>query len=165
MAAPLSRLQDRANRRAAQPERSRTVRLRRSEDGVKKSLVGLTVAVTLPPLIPAQAEARYRRDWREWRRYDYNGLPPGQRDYYADRYWRDRRSYRERRLTWNDRSYPGRDYCRRSDGTVGLIIGGAIGGLIGNALDNGRSRLLGTLLGAGGALLGLGTERGQVRRR
>lgn len=49
----------------------------------------------------------------------------------------------------------GRTYCRKSDGTVGIIIGGAGGALIGRAVDGGRSRATGTILGAAtGALLG-----------
>jgi uncharacterized protein YcfJ len=96
-------------------------------------------------------------------------LEPGQRAYYADRYYRDDRAYRERALTRNDRIYRGNDgryYCRRSDGTTGLIIGGAVGALLGNAVDGGRSSLLGTLIGgAAGAALGREVQRGQVRCR
>ena len=96
------------------------------------------------------------RDWRQYNRYDYNRLPPGGY-YYADDYYRDGRYYRERRLSYNDRIYRGRDgryYCRRDDGTTGLIIGAGVGALIGNSLDNGRSSLFGTLIGAaaGGAI-------------
>jgi hypothetical protein len=136
---------------------------------VKKIVFALMAAVTLPALVPAEANAQSRRDWREYRRYDYNRLPPGQQQYYADRYYRDGRNYRERRLTRNDRIYRGsngRYYCRRNDGTTGLIIGGVAGGLLGNALDGGRSSLLGTVLGAGGgALLGREIDRGGVRCR
>jgi hypothetical protein len=54
---------------------------------------------------------------------------------------------------WRDNH--GRYRCRRPNGTVGLIVGGAAGGLLGNAIDGGRNRTAGTLLGAaGGALLG-----------
>jgi hypothetical protein len=112
--------------------------------------------------------ARYR-DWRQYRNYDYNRYERGANAYYADQYYRDGRYYRERRLSRNDRIYRGQDgryYCRRTDGTTGLIIGAAAGGLIGNALDNGRSSLLGTLLGAGaGAALGREVDRGSVRCR
>ena len=55
-------------------------------------------------------------------------------------------------LSRNDRIYRGRDgryYCRRNDGTTGLIIGAGVGALIGNSIDDGRSSLLGTLIGAG----------------
>ena len=110
-----------------------------------------------------------RRDWRQYRNYDYNRPEPGSNGYYADRYYRDDRSYRERRLTRNDRIYRGSNgqyYCRRPDGTTGLIIGGAGGALLGNALDNGRSSVLGTLIGGvAGAALGREIERGQVRCR
>jgi hypothetical protein len=97
-----------------------------------------------------------RRDWRQGRRYDYNRPPPGG-TYYADDYYRDGRYYRERRLSSNDRIYRGRDdryYCRRSDGTTGLIIGAGAGALIGNSIDGGRSSTVGTILGAvaGGAI-------------
>ncbi|QAY79227.1 glycine zipper 2TM domain-containing protein [Sphingosinicella sp. BN140058] len=119
-----------------------------------------------------QAQRNYRqtrRDWRQYRNYDYNRYEPGSRNYYADRYYRDGSAYRERRLGRNDRVYRGsngRYYCRRPDGTTGLIIGGAAGALLGNALDNGRSSLLGTLIGGGaGALLGREVERGSVRCR
>lgn len=113
------------------------------------------------------AQAR-NRDWRQYNRYDYNRPPPGGA-YYADDYYRDGRYYRERRLSRNDRIYRGRDgryYCRRSDGTTGLIVGAGVGALLGNALDGGRSSLLGTLIGAGvGGLAGREIERGNVRCR
>lgn len=109
------------------------------------------------------------RDWRQYRRYDYNSYETGYNTYYADRYYRDGRYYGERRLGRNDRIYRGQDgryYCRRPDGTTGLIIGGAVGALIGNSLDNGRSSLLGTLIGAGaGAAIGSQIDRGAVRCR
>ncbi len=108
------------------------------------------------------------RDWRRYRNYDYNRYEPGQRTYYADRYYREG-NYGVRRLTRNDRIYRGnngRYYCRRSDGTTGLIIGGVAGGLLGNTLSNGRSSVLGTLLGAaGGAALGRAVDRGNVTCR
>lgn len=111
-----------------------------------------------------------RRDWRndrqQWGRFDYNRAPPGQRAYYADNFYRDGRYYQQRRLTRNDRIYRGnngRYYCRRSDGTTGLIIGGIGGGLLGSLLANGGSNTLGALIGAGaGALLGNSVDRGQV---
>ena len=109
------------------------------------------------------------RDWRQYRNYDYNRYENGQRTYYADRYYRDGSNYQTRRLGRNDRIYRGSDnryYCRRSDGTTGLIIGGLAGGLLGNSLAGGGSRTLGTLLGGGaGALLGQSIDRGQVQCR
>ena len=113
--------------------------------------------------------ARARRDdWRRWNRYDWN-RPAAGGYYYADDYYRDGRYYRERRLSYNDRIYRGRDgryYCRRNDGTTGLIVGGLGGGLLGNALSSGGNATLGTLLGAvAGGALGRSVDRGNVRCR
>ena len=113
------------------------------------------------------AEAR-RDDWRTYRRYDWN-RPASGGYYYADQYYRDGRYYTVRRLSRYDRIYRGRDgryYCRRSDGTTGLIIGVGIGAMIGHSIDDGRSSLLGTLIGgAAGAAIGREVARGNVRCR
>jgi len=112
-----------------------------------------------------------RRDaWRNYSRYDYNRPDPryGNR-YDAARYYRNDASYRERRLTRNDRIYRGNDgryYCRREDGTTGLIIGAAGGALLGRELDGGYNRATGTILGAAlGGLLGREIDRGRARCR
>ena len=91
-------------------------------------------------------------------------------DYDAARYYREDPRYQERVLTSQDQVYRGSDgryYCRRSDGTTGLIVGGAAGGVLGNIIDGGRSRGVGTLIGGAlGALLGREVERsGDVRCR
>ena len=75
----------------------------------------------------------------------------------------DARRYRERRLAANDRVYRGQDgryYCRRNDGTTGLIVGAAVGGVLGNIIAPGGSKTLGTLLGAGaGAVAGTAIDK------
>lgn len=119
------------------------------------AIAGATVA--LPVALPAPAAAQHRdRDYR-WQG-DRQGWD-------ASHSYRPGR-YRERRLSRNDRIYRGRDgryYCRRNDGTTGLVIGGLAGGLLGNAIGGDT---LGTLIGgAGGALLGRSVDRGQVRCR
>ncbi len=97
-------------------------------------------------------------------RYDYNNPDPRYGGYYADNYYRSDRRYRERRLSNDDRVYRGRDgryYCRRSDGTTGLIVGGIAGGALGNVIAPGDSKTLGTVLGAiGGAVAGRAIDRG-----
>ncbi|HEY0011726.1 MAG TPA: glycine zipper 2TM domain-containing protein [Allosphingosinicella sp.] len=66
--------------------------------------------------------------------------------------------------TW--RGQDGRLRCRRSNGTTGLVVGGAGGALVGRALDGGRSRATGTILGAAvGALVGREVQRGRSARR
>lgn len=58
----------------------------------------------------------------------------------------------------------GRYYCRRSNGTTGLLIGGAAGALLGREVV--RDRTLGAIVGgAGGALLGRSIDRSQSRCR
>jgi uncharacterized protein YcfJ len=53
------------------------------------------------------------------------------------------------------RGKDGRTYCRKKDGTVGLVIGAAGGALVGRAIDTRGERATGTILGAAaGALLG-----------
>ena len=65
--------------------------------------------------------------------------------------------------TWRGRD--GRLRCRRPNGTVGLIVGGAAGALIGREIDGGRDRTAGTIIGAAaGALIGREVDRGSRRR-
>lgn len=60
----------------------------------------------------------------------------------------------------------GRYYCKKRNGTTGLLVGGAAGALIGRAVDGGRNNTTGTILGAaGGALLGREVERSSGRAR
>jgi hypothetical protein len=101
--------------------------------------------------------------------YDYDRPDPAYGGYDAGRYYRDGPRYRERRLGARDRIYVGRDgryYCRRNDGTTGLIVGGIAGGALGAAIAPGGSEVLGALLGgAGGAALGEAIDRDNVRCR
>ncbi|GGC24892.1 hypothetical protein GCM10011371_10620 [Novosphingobium marinum] len=93
------------------------------------------------------------------------------RRYYSQRGYRDydRRGYRGDPVYRDTRVWRGRDgrvYCRKKDGTTGLIIGGAVGALLGREIDGGYDRSLGTILGAaGGALLGREVARGNSRCR
>lgn len=105
--------------------------------------------------------------WQNGRSYDWNRPDPRANGYYADRYYRDGSNYQPRYLGANDRVYRGNDnryYCRRSDGTTGLIIGAIGGGVLGNAIAPGDSRTVGTLAGGVlGALLGRSIDRGNQR--
>jgi hypothetical protein len=94
-------------------------------------------------------------------RYE-NGYDPA-RDY------RDGPNYRERTLASDDRVYRGTDgryYCKRSDGTTGLILGAAGGGILGNVIDGGHSRTVGTLIGGAlGALAGKSIDQNNAELR
>jgi len=60
----------------------------------------------------------------------------------------------------------GRYYCRRGNGTTGLLVGAALGALLGRAIDTRGERATGTILGAaGGALIGREIARGPTRCR
>ena len=85
---------------------------------------------------------------------DYNWRGDQNGDWDPARHYSER-DREERQLAAEDRVYRGSDgryYCKRSDGTTGLVLGAVGGGVLGNVLGGGT---LGTLLGAGGgALLG-----------
>ena len=90
-------------------------------------------------------------------------IPPGHPFEPSDDVLRKARTHR---LGRNDRIYRGSDnryYCRRDDGTAGLIIGGIGGGVLGNIIAPGGSKTLGTIIGAGaGALIGKAIDEGNV---
>jgi hypothetical protein len=66
--------------------------------------------------------------------------------------------------TWQGED--GRSYCRRSDGTTGLIVGGGAGALVGRGIDSHGRRGTGTIIGAiAGALVGTAIERSANEQR
>ena len=81
-------------------------------------------------------------------------------------YRHDERRYRPRHLRRDDRIYRGSDnryYCKRDDGTTGLIIGGVSGAVLGTIIAPGESKVLGTIIGAGaGALIGRAIDDGDI---
>jgi uncharacterized protein YcfJ len=97
----------------------------------------------------------------------YSQAPVGSWDAY--RHYRNDPRYQTRVLSSRDRIYRGSDgryYCKRDDGTTGLIVGALGGGVLGNIIAPGGSELLGTLLGAGaGAAVGREIDRGDVECR
>jgi uncharacterized protein YcfJ len=104
---------------------------------LKYTLIALAGLGTLATAAPAMA--RHDRD------YDSRG-----------------RYYEPRRVSSNEvwRGRDGRYYCRRGNGTTGLVIGAAGGALLGRAVDTRGERATGTILGAAaGALLGREVQR------
>jgi hypothetical protein len=127
---------------------------------MKKRLMGLFLAaiIATPLALPTEALAQRGHDYRWDGDRNGNNWDPS-RHYHSGR-------YKERRMGRNDQVYRGGDgryYCKRNDGTTGLVIGAIAGGILGNAIGG---NTLGTLLGAGGgALLGQSVDRGNVRCR
>jgi hypothetical protein len=140
---------------------------------MRKSILAVLAAATALTACSSYDSGRpgYSSDnsYRQYRRYDYNRPDPAYNGYYADRYYRDGPNYRERRLSRNDRVYRGENgqyYCRRTDGTTGLIVGGLAGGVLGNAIAPGGSKTLGTILGAiGGGAAGAAIDSNDARCR
>lgn len=127
-----------------------------------------------------QGDNRYQPPRVPYQGYDDNGGYNDDSGYNDERdegsydpshYYRSGPQYQERVLAPSDRVYAGDDgryYCRRNDGTTGLIVGGAAGGILGNVIDGGHSRIVGTLLGgAVGAVAGKSIDQNnsQVRCR
>ena len=153
-----------------------------------------TLATAMPAVAQSRADdqrfraaqARFDREYQIFRQesdryanargrvgYNDSGYNQGYDDDRYDPNYDPSRYYRpagqERVLAADDRVYAGQDgryYCKRSDGTTGLIVGAAGGGVLGNVIDGGHSRGVGTLLGAAaGALAGRAVERNQSEIR
>ncbi len=118
-----------------------------------------------------RARKEARRDARDWQRgqaFNYNRPDPRYNGYYADNYYRGG-NYQPRRLAANERIYRGQDnryYCRRNDGTTGLIVGALGGGVLGNVIAPGGSKTLGSIIGGSlGAVVGNSINRNNVTCR
>lgn len=108
-------------------------------------------------------------DWRDDRRHR-RGHARGHRRGYDERVYDRRGRYvNPRRLGRRDRIWRGRDgryYCRRDNGTTGLVIGAGLGALLGRTIDTRGDRTVGTLLGGAlGAVIGREIDRGDLRCR
>lgn len=141
---------------------------------IKRAIVAVLLASQVGFLLPAPALAeqgrrdRYEDRWdrRDRHRYDRRDHWDDRYGWDAARYYRSGHRYPPRRMTRADRIYRGSDnryYCKRDDGTTGLIVGGIAGGVLGHVIAPGGSKTLGTIIGAGaGALLGRAIDDGDI---
>ena len=125
---------------------------------MKNAILAAMLAAIAIPAAPAMADPP-----RHAKAHGYHKVK-------QDRLYDNRGRYiQPRRISRNDKVWRGNDgryYCKRNNGTTGLIIGGAGGALLGRTIDTQGDRTLGTLLGAaGGALLGREIERSGGRCR
>ncbi|ANU08359.1 glycine zipper 2TM domain-containing protein [Paraurantiacibacter namhicola] len=101
---------------------------------------------------------------RKWKRGHRHGGYERYDDRYDDRYDRRGQRYYDEPVYRNTRVWRGNDgrvYCRKSDGTTGLIIGAAAGALLGREIDKNGDRTIGTVLGAAaGAIIGKNLDDG-----
>ena len=118
------------------------------------SFVGVSPAVAQPH---GRARGHYKQAEKREAREAY---------WDASKHYRRDGRYRPRRLGRDDRIYRGSDnryYCKRDDGTTGLIVGGITGGVLGNVIAPGGYKTLGTIVGAGaGALIGRAIDDGDI---
>jgi hypothetical protein len=84
----------------------------------------------------------YRGDWaRQYREGTYEPYALGPSDYVY-------------------RGEDGRYYCKRHDGTVGLVVGAGVGALLGDLIAPRGSKTLGAILGgAAGGAVGYSADR------
>jgi hypothetical protein len=158
------------------------------EEAMKKTLLALAAAaatLTALPVAPvlgdpppwAPAHGRRAQDRDDDRRYDdrrYEDRRYDDRRYrerrYDTRYYDSRGRYLEpRRISRNSyvwRGNDGRYYCKRDNGTTGLIIGAGVGALAGHSIAGRGDRTLGAVLGGVlGGVLGREIDRGSIRCR
>ena len=113
---------------------------------MKKAILAMTIAAVAMPIAPAMA-----------RPHDH------------DRYDRHGRYVTPHRVSRDDHVWRGRDgryYCRRNNGTTGLLIGAGVGALAGNTVAGRGDKTLGTVLGGvAGGLLGRSIDRNNVKCR
>ncbi len=83
---------------------------------------------------------------------------------YEYKYDQQRRGKRHAYREWRGRD--GKRYCRKPDGTTGLVVGAVGGALVGRTIDTRGDRTGGTVLGAvAGALAGREIERSGSNNR
>ena len=119
--------------------------------------IGTAAPALADPPSWAPAHGKRAKDRAAYSRYDNS------------RY--DRRGYyvQPQRITRSDRMWRGDDgryYCKRDNGTTGLVIGAGVGALAGHELAGRGDRTLGAILGgAVGALVGRELDRGSLSCR
>ena len=114
--------------------------------------IGTAAPAAADPPSWAPAHGKRAKDRAHHRLYDDRG-------YYVQ----------PRRITRSSYMWRGRDgryYCKRDNGTTGLVIGAGVGALAGHELAGRGDRTLGAILGgAVGAVLGREIDRGSLSCR
>lgn len=126
----------------------------------KMALAFAAAAMALPAATPAMA------DPPSWAKA--HGKRAKERGYDA-RYDSRGRYVQPHRIDRSDRVWranDGRYYCRRDNGTTGLVIGAGVGALAGHEIAGRGDRTLGAIIGGvAGGLLGREIDRGSLSCR
>lgn len=122
---------------------------------MRKSLIALTLAASVSLAAPVAADPPP---------YSFSGGAPANNTVTYD----ENGNYvTPQTLNSSDRVWQGEDgqyYCKRKNGTTGLVIGAAIGGFLVNRIAGRGNRTLGTIIGAvGGGLLGKSLTDGEAK--
>jgi len=140
-------------------------------------LASFVALPSAPALAGEQGRGHHEDKWDKhddkWDKHEDKRERKAVHDAYKQGYWdaskhyrQDDQRYKPRRLGRNDVVYRGSDnryYCKRDDGTTGLIIGGVGGGVLGNIIAPGGYKTLGTIIGAGaGAVIGRQVDKGDI---
>ena len=133
---------------------------------MKKLVLSAAVLAATLPVIPVAAQGYYNGYYNQNYNNGYYNQNYNNGYYnngYNNSYYNNGYGNGYSARGYNGRVWRGRDgryYCRRSNGTTGLLVGGVAGALVGRAIDGGRDRTAGTLIGGvAGALLGREVER------
>lgn len=123
---------------------------------MKKTLLAFTLAAVAIPTAPVMADRPY---WQEASNHKNKHRMYDSRGRYVE----------PRRLTRNDRAWRGNDgryYCKRDNGTTGLIVGAGVGALAGHEIAGRGDRTLGAIIGGvAGGVLGREIDKGDVKCR
>ncbi len=126
---------------------------------MKKLLLALTMATAILPMaVPVSADPPRRGPPQSHRPPQYNNT------------YNSRGQYRNPpRMSRNDHVWRGRDgryYCKRNNGTTGLIIGAGVGALAGHEIAGSGDQTLGAIIGGvAGGVLGREIDRGDLKCR
>lgn len=136
---------------------------------MNKTLLALAAAAAAISAAPALADPHHSHDRGRHHEERYRGdRYDGNR--YDDRIYDSRGRYvQPRRMTRNSHIWRGRDgryYCRRDNGTTGLLVGAGLGALAGHQIAGSGDRTIGALLGGVlGGVLGREIDRGSLQCR
>ncbi|XUU59919.1 glycine zipper 2TM domain-containing protein [Erythrobacter sp. HA6-11] len=125
---------------------------------MKKIALAIAAATLSIPAAPALADPPAHAPAHGKRAKDRAAI------YGADGYYLEPRKITRASYMW--RGKDGKLYCKRDNGTTGLVIGAGVGMLVGIELAGRGDRTLGAILGgAAGAIIGREIDRGSLKCR